>query len=167
MSKVITQEAIASYPQLAEPDKKGKYGITVIFLDEADCKPLKKAALATLQEKYGDKLKGAKLVSLDTEHGMANFIRTPGGETYRLPWREDADVLATKGYPEGSVFISARTESRPGVVSGAGCEREADRHRAWRNLRWSHREDLGGPVLLRRGRKQGRDVRSRQRPIHS
>lgn len=119
MARLITPEAIASYPQLTQPDEKGKYGISLVF-EGGFPKSLKQAALTALTNKYEGKLKGAKIVSLETPHGAANFLRTPGGLTLRLPWRDDPDVVANKGYPEGSAFINPRTSPgapQPGVVS--------------------------------------------------
>ena len=115
---IVTPEGIASYPTLATPDEKGKYGIQLVFTKDADITEIKRAALSVLKEKYGEKLNGGKIVSLDTAHGKANFLRA-GNLTLRLPWRDDPDVLENKGYTGlgGVVFIGARTKQPPGVVS--------------------------------------------------
>lgn len=119
MARLITGEVIASYPQLTTPDEKGKYSLTLIFADGFP-KDLKKVALDTIKAKYEGKLKGAKIVVLDTPHGKANFLQTSGGLTIRLPWRDDSEVVAGKSYPEGSAFIAVRTSAgapQPQIVS--------------------------------------------------
>jgi len=119
MARLITGEVIASYPQLTTPDEKGKYSITLIF-DGGFPKNLKKAALDTIKAEYAGKLAGAKIVVLDTNHGKANFLQTPDGLTIRVPWRDDAELVAKKGYPEGSAFIAVRGSKggpQPQVVS--------------------------------------------------
>ena len=119
MARLITGEVIASYPQLTTPDEKGKYSLTLIFADGFP-KDLKKVALDTIRTKYDGKLAGAKIVVLDTAHGKANFLRTADDLTLRLPWRDDPELVAKKGYPEGSAFIACRTSAgapQPQVVS--------------------------------------------------
>ena len=118
MARLITGEVIASYPQLTTPDEKGKYSLTLIFADGFP-KDLKKVALDTIKAKYEGKLQGAKIVVLDTPHGKANFLQA-GDLTIRLPWRDDPDLVAKKGYPEGSGFIAVRGSKgapQPQIVS--------------------------------------------------
>lgn len=106
MSRVITPEAIASYPNVFVPraqseDQDPKYSVALVFLTETqalpDFKAMKKAALDVAKEKWGAK--------------AAEMIR---GGKIRFPFRDDAEE---KGYPEGSVFVNARGTRRPGVVS--------------------------------------------------
>lgn len=99
--KVITPEAIISYPHLFTPQavKPGdpeKYSAALVFTDGTDLTPLKRAAVAAAREKFSqaDKLiKAGKI---------------------KMPFRDDGEE---KGYPEGSVFINVKTDSQPGVVS--------------------------------------------------
>lgn len=101
--KVITPEAVLSYPYLFEtqdPMEEGgeaKYGAVFVFLEGADLTALKKSVIEAAKEKWGDKAVG--------------MLRD---KKIRSPFRDDAE---DKGYPEGSVFITARSKARPGVVS--------------------------------------------------
>jgi hypothetical protein len=120
MSRLILRDAILSYPNLfapraAEEGGKAKYSAAFIFPDPAALTEYKKAALAKAQERWGDKLKGAKIRTLETQHGPATFL-VAGSLRIRLPWQDNAEVVESKGYPEGSVFINARSESKPGIV---------------------------------------------------
>lgn len=104
--KIITPEATLSYPWLAEPQKaqeegkKAKYSAVFVFSPEAQQTPAFKALeasiVATAEEAYP---------------GKGKQMLTTGA--LKNPIRRDA---AAKGYPEGSVFISARTEQQPGLV---------------------------------------------------
>lgn len=122
MARIITPEAILSYPSLFQPraaEEGGtpKFSATLIFPAGTDVSDLKKQALAVAQERWGDKLKGAKIRTLETQHGPANFL-VAGGLRVRLPWRDAPEDVAGKGYPEGSTFVNARSQSKPGVVDG-------------------------------------------------
>jgi hypothetical protein len=121
MARMILRDAILSYPNLfqpraAEEGGQAKYSAAFVFADTDALKEFKKAAIAVAQERWGDKLKGAKIKVLDTQHGPANFL-VAGTLRIRLPWQDNAEVLANKGYPEGGAFINARSQSRPGIVS--------------------------------------------------
>ena len=73
-----------------------RYSCTLVFRAGTDLTALKTAAAEALKEKFGaktaDLLKSGKL---------------------RLPFREDG---AEKGYPEGSIFINAKSKAQPGIV---------------------------------------------------
>ena len=102
-TRVITPEAILSYPHLLEPqepmDGKGepKYSASLVFPAGTDLSALKAAVKEVAEEKWGDKLpallKAGKI---------------------RLPFRTDGEE---KGYPEGSTFINARTTRRPQIAT--------------------------------------------------
>lgn len=96
--KIITPKFHISYPQLFEPkaNEQGElfYSCVMVFPAGTDISELEAAALAAGKEKWG-----------------AKFVPGP---SYRMPFRTDA---AAKGYPEGSVFMSAKSKSRPGIVS--------------------------------------------------
>lgn len=101
MSKVITPEAILSYPALDEPQpvmgdsNKLKYGCALIFPEGTDLKAMKKAATAAAKERWGNK-------------GTAT-IRNQKNPLFRTD--------AKDGYPEGCTFINVRSDRQPGVVS--------------------------------------------------
>jgi len=102
MSKVITPEAIISYPHVFEPQtppgaSEPVYSCALVFLDDVDITEMKAAVMAVAKEKWGDKTR---------DMVKAGKIR--------LPFREDA---VDKGYPEGSTFINAKAKQQPGVVS--------------------------------------------------
>lgn len=100
--KLITSQAILSYPHLDEPQApingqgKAKYSASLVFLQGTDLAPFNEAIVEAAVEKFGQgaiaKLKSGALKS---------------------PIRTDAEA---KGYPEGSVFINIRSEQQPGLV---------------------------------------------------
>lgn len=102
MSKVITPEAVISYPHIFEPQtppgaSEPVYSCALVFKDDVDITEMKAAVMAVAKEKWGDKtrdmIKAGKI---------------------RMPFREDA---VEKGYPEGSTFINAKSKMAPQVVS--------------------------------------------------
>ncbi len=98
--KVITPDAILSFPALFEPESfeggEPKYKATFIFTEDQDLTPLKRVVAIAAKEKFGDKAK--KLAQAGK---------------LRMPFLSDDEA----GYPEGSTFIRASTKNRPGVVS--------------------------------------------------
>lgn len=102
MSKIITPEAILSYPNLFEP-KAGPqggepfYSVAMVFPEGTDLTELKKAAIAAAKEKWGEK--------------TADLIKN--GKV-KLPFRTDVE---DKGYPDGSTFFNAKSKTAPGIVS--------------------------------------------------
>lgn len=101
--RVITPEGILSYPHLdapqkAEEGKKAKFSATIIFPAGTDLTALKAAAAQAVVEKYGP-TKAAELLKPDS--------------SFKKPFRTD---VSEKGYPEGSTFINARSDNKPGAV---------------------------------------------------
>lgn len=103
--KAITPEAILSYPHLLEPreDDSGNlwYDCSLVFLPGEDGTPpdlkgLKAAVLEAAKAKFG-----------------ANAVQMIKDGDLKLPFRTDAKK---KGYPEGSVFFSAKSKAQPGIV---------------------------------------------------
>lgn len=98
--KVITPEAILSYPNLLEPraDDNDKlwYQCSLVFLPDADLSALKAAVLEAAKAQFGDK--------------AAEMFKTG---KLKSPFRKDAEE---KGYPEGSTFFSCKSKSKPGIV---------------------------------------------------
>ena len=102
MSKVITPEAIISYPHVFEPQtppgaSEPVYSCCLVFPDGTDMSELKATAAAVAKEKWGDKTKSLM----------------EGGKI-RMPFRNDGEE---KGYPEGSIFMNVKAKQAPGVVS--------------------------------------------------
>lgn len=100
----ITPLAMASYVYAATPQKDGKYSATFVFApdliaDEKEQKllaVLKQAAITKVKEKWTDKAEA--------------LLRS---DKFHKGFRGDVEL---KGYPEGSVFISARSQNQPGCV---------------------------------------------------
>jgi len=102
--------ALLSYPHLdkaqpsSEPGKAAKFSAAFVFTPELLVNPaekalfneLQQAIIAAVKEKYGDKAE-AMLKS----------------ESFKKGIRRDAE---SKGYPEGSAFITARSVNQPGLV---------------------------------------------------
>jgi len=92
-----------SYPHLftpQDPMEEGgqpKYAAAIVFPEGADLTAMRQAVAVAAEEKFGSKakqlLKSGKL---------------------RLPFRDDWEE---KGYPENSIFITAKSNNAPGVVS--------------------------------------------------
>jgi hypothetical protein len=100
--RVITPEAVLSYPHLftpqaAEDGGTPKYSCALVFPEGTDLSALKQAVVSVLADKFGEK-KAAELIQK---------------KQIRLPFRDGAE----KNYPEGSVFINVRGAQAPGVVS--------------------------------------------------
>ena len=102
--RVTTPECILSYPHLFEPTKvnqnnaseKAKYSASFVFAPGVDLTDLKAAAAEAGLRKWGGKFEG--------------MVKE---KKLRLPFRTDA---VEKGYAEGSVFINARSDNKPGLV---------------------------------------------------
>ena len=100
-TRVITPEAILSFPHLYEPwandpTQEAKYSASLIFLEGTDISALKAAAAVAGVAKFGDK-----------------FREMLEKDELQLPFRTDWEK---KGYPEGCTFINVRSKNRPGVV---------------------------------------------------
>jgi len=102
MTKVITPEAVISYPHVFEPQtppgaSEPVYSCSLVFEAGVDLSELKATAAAVAKEKWGDKTKSLM------ESGKI-----------RMPFRTDGEE---KGYPEGSIFMNVKSKQQPGVVS--------------------------------------------------
>lgn len=108
-TKVITPLCVVSYPWFAEPQpgkqgKKARYSATLIFTPELLATPeekarfakMKAAALAAGQKKFADE-----------------FEKLLKSEGFKKGFRTDWE---SKGYPEGSIFVNARSDNQPGFV---------------------------------------------------
>jgi len=101
--RIITPESMLSYPHLFKPQApmeeggKAKFSAVFVFGPDTDITDLKRAAIEAAKETYGDK--------------AAGMIRSG---KLRLPFRTDTE---DKGYPDGSTFFAARSDTQPGIVS--------------------------------------------------
>lgn len=105
-TSVITPKCMLSYPRLATavqgknkdgtPKGNPKFSACLVFPPGTDLAPMKAAAFAAAQAKFGtdaaDKFKSGAIKS---------------------PFRTD---IGDRGYEAGSVFMNVRTEKRPGCV---------------------------------------------------
>lgn len=99
--RVVTPEAILSYPALFEPKAMNegqtkKYSAELIFPSGTDLKPLREAAHKAAVAKWGDKIP----------------------KKLRSPFRDGSVDREGKPEYEGATFISARTTKKPAVVTG-------------------------------------------------
>jgi len=106
--RVMTPECTLSYPHIFKPapgPKSGqegagedlKYSGAFVFDPGADLSALKTAAVYAAKEKWGSAVE--EMMRMDD---------------LKFPFRKDAE---RKGYKAGSVFLNARTNRKPGVVS--------------------------------------------------
>ena len=99
---VITGPATLSYPHIAKaqdpqkPGDKAKFSASLVFAAGADLKAMQEAAFAAAEAKWPGK--------------SADMFKN---QILRSPFRRDA---VAKGYPEGSVFVNARSEQQPQCV---------------------------------------------------
>lgn len=104
--KIITPIATLSYPHVAAPQplsakdmkagKKPKYGVALVFAPGTDLTGLQAAILEAATDKWGGKAKSVI-----------------AGQRYKT-LRDD--VADKPGYPEGAIFLNARSEDKPGCV---------------------------------------------------
>ena len=103
--KVVTPEGQLSYPFLfvAKPKMdavegdRPRFSTVIVFPEGANLTELKQIVLDAAKAKFGDK--------------ASDMFRS---KALRSPFRTDGD---SKGYPDGSTFISAWSNNRPGIVS--------------------------------------------------
>jgi hypothetical protein len=102
--KIRAKEVIISYPHLetaqaAEDGGKPKFSAAFVFQKgNASLVELKKKCIIVAKEKFGDK--ATKMIQ---------------GGKLKMPWHDSDE--AEKGYPEGSTYVNARSDRKPGVVS--------------------------------------------------
>lgn len=113
-TKIITPKATLSYPHLAEPQKaedgkKPKYSCALVFEPGTDLSAMRAAAIEAGQAKFGNSFK----VGTGPKQRTITFEEALDLGLFRSPFRTDAEA---KGYPEGSVFVNVRTETKPQCV---------------------------------------------------
>jgi len=97
---VITPKARINYAHVFNPKpgpngEEASYSCVLVFDQGTDITPLKNAAWAAAKEKWGDKARGMQL---------------------RNPFRNNADRNGQEGFPSGGVFITCRSNNKPGIV---------------------------------------------------
>ena len=100
---LVTPKATLSFPHFDQPQQpqpgsggKAKYSGVFVFAAGTDLAPLKAAVMAAAEAKWPGK--------------AAAMFKS---NALRSPFRTDGE---SKGYAEGSTFISARSEQKPGLV---------------------------------------------------
>lgn len=110
-TRVQTPAAKLSYPHLFEPwvspknpGQPAQYSCTLVFIP----------AILKEYPKLGTDLKALKQVVVTAGRAKwAKFDEMVKAGKLKLPFRDD---VATKGYPEGSIFINVRSNQKPGIV---------------------------------------------------
>lgn len=109
--KCITPLCILSYPRLDKPTpgedgKPDKYSAALVFSPELLADPAEK--------KLFDELQAAGVAAIQDKFGT-NADKIMRRESFKKGFRRD---IEGKGYPEGSIYINARSEQKPGIVYG-------------------------------------------------
>lgn len=101
LKKCITPPFRVSFPVVFKPksfqNQEPKFSITMLFSEDTDLKPLKRAVKNAAVEKWGeDQSKWPKKL--------------------RLPFRDGAEKEDMEGYGGGVIFVSATSKIQPGLV---------------------------------------------------
>lgn len=108
MTLILTPPAVLSYPALIKPrlgpnprpGQEAVYSATLVFLKDADLKPLKDAAMSALIDRFG------------ADDVKKMLQSTP--PKIRIPFRSDADKYDAEKY---GIFINVTNKSKPGLVN--------------------------------------------------
>ncbi len=114
---MITPVATISYPHVDNPQpgpppkpgeapKPGKYSAAFLFAHGTDLSELKAAAIEAARTKFGASIKTANGTIVPIEKAFDLDL-------LKSPFRTDA---LRKGYPEGTVYINARSDQKPGAA---------------------------------------------------
>lgn len=103
--KVVTPEGQLSFPFIfvakpkmnAQENDRPRFSTAIVFPEGADLTALKQIVLDAAKVKFGDK--------------AADMFRS---KALRSPFRTDGE---SKGYAEGTTFVTAWSHNRPGIVS--------------------------------------------------
>jgi len=98
---VITPKARINYAHVFQPKsgpngEEASYSCVLVFEPGTDITALKNAAWAAAKEKWGEKARQL---------------------TLRSPFRNNSDRAGQEGFPPGGVFITCRSNNKPGVVT--------------------------------------------------
>jgi hypothetical protein len=96
---VITPKCRLNYAHIFTPRAgpnggESAYSVTLVFPQGADLGALKNAAYAAAKEKWGDKVP----------------------KQLRSPFRSNSDRDGQEGFAPGGIFITARSQNKPGLV---------------------------------------------------
>lgn len=102
---IMTPEFRVSFPNVFEAKSidggEAKYSIAMLFSSDTDINALKKEAMAAAVEMFGDDAKDM------VKKGKI-----------RWPFRSGAEKDHLGGYDENTIFVSASSKQRPGIVDG-------------------------------------------------
>lgn len=108
-AKLKTPIFRASFPHLfeakaMEEGQEAKYSIAMIFpkKDESQLKELRAACIKVAKEKFG-----------------SDYDRLVKTGKLKMPFRDGAEKEHLEGYGEGTIFASATSKRRPGIVDHA------------------------------------------------
>ncbi len=100
---VITQKVRFNFPKVIRPEKNDKgelvYGVTLLYPLGADISVEQQQAFECVVAKYG-----------------ADQSKWP--RPFHLPFRDQGEKAGKEGYVPGAIFITARSDYKPGVVDG-------------------------------------------------
>ena len=142
---ILTPKFRARWTQLAEPDEKGKYSITMLFPKDADLKPLKALIIAAIKDKWGDKFKPSQL-SLPLKDGNEKI--NADGEVYA----EYVDTTWATASTKYAVTVLDATkgkkpiptaELKSAVYDGCYCIAQVSAYG------WEYKDDKTGKVIKR------------------
>jgi len=110
--KVNSPKATLSYPNFDKPRKNSeddtgdpKFSGAFVFAAGSDLSEMRAAELAAATEFFGSELTVGK-----TKMSIKDALKK---KVIRSAFRDDAEA---KGYPEGSIFVNARSKTKPGLV---------------------------------------------------
>lgn len=142
---ILTPKFRARWTQLAEPDEKGKFSITMLFPKDADLKPLKALIIAAIKDKWGDRFKPSQL-SLPLKDGNEKI--NADGEVYA----EYVDTTwATASTKYAVTVLDATNGKKPiptaelksAVYDGCYCIAQVSAYG------WEYKDDKTGKVIKR------------------
>lgn len=142
---ILTPKFRARWTQLAEPDEKGKFSITMLFPKDADLKPLKALIIAAIKDKWGDRFKPSQL-SLPLKDGNEKI--NADGEVYA----EYVDTTWATASTKYAVTVLDATkgkkpiptaELKSAVYDGCYCIAQVSAYG------WEYKDDKTGKVIKR------------------
>lgn len=107
---VMTPEFRVSYPHVFKPQKndlngKMEYSVVALFPKGADLSKLKAAATAALVKKWGA-----------DQSKWPDKLKSPFRDQAERAKNVDGKKVLPLGYEEGAIFLTLKSEQRPGVV---------------------------------------------------
>jgi hypothetical protein len=142
---ILTPKFRARWTQLAEPDERGRFSITMLFPKDADLKPLKALIIAAIKDKWGDRFKPSQL-SLPLKDGNEKI--NADGEVYA----EYVDTTWATASTKYAVTVLDATkgkkpiptaELKSAVYDGCYCIAQVSAYG------WEYKDDKTGKVIKR------------------